>query len=146
VSRRGKRSKKGLARTGGKSMTAMGEPTESLEKLSARIIAIAGDFLTDEDLSLDERQSRLNAVGSAWNMAIMPPARRQKALAEYIETFQRYSDHTLEDTVAARSVMESLIEEKLRRYPHDQRVVCDAQVTMWGSKLQVNVTMMAAAP
>src|SRR4051794_28347949 len=61
-----------------------------------------------------ERQNRLTAVCSAWNMACASPENRQRQLQQFADNYQRFNPASSQDDLA-RIVkdMETLIERKL---------------------------------
>jgi len=61
--------------------------TKTTVKTSEMIIEFAGDFIETGD-SMEQRQSRLNAVCTAWNIANLPKHERRKALERYVQSYR----------------------------------------------------------
>jgi hypothetical protein len=111
----------------------------SAEKVSEMVSVFAGEFI-NLGASIEEKQNRLNAACSAWNMACEPPRVREKLLGRYVKEYKRYNPDTDdEDLVAVRSNMEKLIGNKLRLFPNVRKQVLGAQITRVGSKDRINV-------
>lgn len=88
----------------------------------------------------EERQSRLTAACSAWNMACGSPEVRRQQLEQYIEGYRRFNPATRpSDLAKIRLDMESLIERKLRLFPDDERQIVSARVVMVGSDFRIEV-------
>ena len=108
-------------------------------KLSEMISEIAAGFIS-VGKTLDERQNRLTAVCSAWNIACGSPEVRQRQLEEYREGYLRFNPAT-SPTDLANIVkdMERLIERKPTLFPHDHRQVVDARVVPVGAAYRIEV-------
>jgi hypothetical protein len=109
-------------------------------KMSELISEIAGRFIGAGNTSA-EKQNRLTAACSAWNMACAPPETRQRMLDQYVEGYQRFNPATSpSDLAKIRSDMESLIERKLQLFPDDKRQIVSATVVMVGNDYRIEVT------
>jgi len=108
-------------------------------KMSEMISEMAAGFLWVGN-TLEERQNRLNAACSAWNMACRSPEVRQYQLEEYRKGYLRFNPAT-SPTALANIVkdMESLIERKLKMFPEDQRQIVSGKVVMLGNKYRIEV-------
>ena len=116
------------------------EPNESPErKMSEAISDMAAGFIS-VGKTLAERQNRLIAVCSAWNMACAPPENRRQQLQQYAESYRRFNP-TISPDDLARIVkdMETLIERKLRMSPDDHRQIVDARVVPVGADFRIEV-------
>ena len=90
--------------------------------------------------TIGERQNRLNAACSAWNMACAPLAVRRQQLAKYGEGYLRFNPGTSErDLANILKDMELLIERKLQMFPDDRRQIVSARVVMAGSDYRIEV-------
>src|ERR1700686_3268826 len=88
-------------------------------KMSEMISEMAAGFLWVGD-TIGERQNRLNAACSAWNMACGSPEMRQRQLEQYKEGYLRFNPGTSPSDLAnILKDMESLIERKLTMFPND---------------------------
>ncbi len=106
-------------------------------KISQSILEFAGEFIRMGDM-LEDRQNRLNAACSAWNMACNTPELREEHLRQYV---QRYGEFTpeanAEDLANVRKDMETLIGRKLKMFSNDLRQVIGASIISEGGKERV---------
>ncbi len=108
-------------------------------KMSEMISEMAAGFLGVGD-TLGERQNRLNAACSAWNMACGSPEVRQRQLEQYGESYLRFNPATsASDLANIIKDMESLIERKLKMFPDDKRQIVSARVVMVGNADRIEV-------
>ena len=108
-------------------------------KMSEMISEMAAGFLGVGD-TIGERQNRLNAACSAWNMACGPPEARQRQLEQYKEGYLRFNPATSPSDLAnILKDMELLIERKLKMFPDDKRQIVSARVVMVGNDYRIEV-------
>jgi hypothetical protein len=108
-------------------------------KMSEMISEMAGNFI-GVGKSAEEKQSRLTAACSAWNMACGSPEVRQQQLEQYVEGYRRFNPATSPDDLAKiRKDMEALIERKLQMFPDDQRQIVSAKVVVVGKDYRIEV-------
>jgi hypothetical protein len=108
-------------------------------KMSEMISEMAAGFLGVGD-SLAERQNRLIAACTAWNMACVSPEVRRQQLEQYREGYLRFNPQTSPADVAAIvQDMEQLIERKLKLFPDDKRQVVDAKVVKVGDGYRIEI-------
>ena len=113
------------------------KPTK--RKMSEMISEMAAGFLGVGD-TIGERQNRLNAACSAWNMACGPPEARQRQLEQYKEGYLRFNPATSPSDLAnILKDMELLIERKLKMFPDDKRQIVSARVVMVGKDYRIEV-------
>ncbi len=114
------------------------DPTPK-RKMSEMISEIATAFIS-VGKTLQEKQSRLTAVCSAWNMACGSPEERQRLLGQYIEGYKRFNPATSpSDLAKIRTDMESLVARKLQLFPDDKRQIVSSRVVMVGSDYRIEV-------
>ena len=90
--------------------------------------------------TIGERQNRLNAACTAWNMACVSSEVRQRQLKQYRENYLRFNPSTSPiDLAKILKDMELLIERKLRMFPDDQRQIVSARVVMVGTGYRIEV-------
>ena len=125
-------------------MTQRKKPdTSTKRKMSEMISEMAGGFI-GVGKTAEEKQSRLNAACSAWNMACGSPEIRQRQLEQYVEGYQRFNPATSPDGLAKiRKDMQSLIERKLQLFPEDQRQIVSAKVVAVGTDYRIEVASAA---
>ena len=121
-------------------MTRRKKPNKSTKrKMSEMISEMAAGFLWVGD-TLGERQNRLNAACTAWNMACGSPEVRQRQLDQYAEGYLRFNPTTSPDDLAKiRKDMETLMERKLQMFPDDQRQIVSAKVVVVGKDYRIEV-------
>jgi len=121
-------------------MSRRKKPTGSPKrKMSEMISEMAAGFLGVGD-TIGERQNRLNAACSAWNMACGSPEVRQRQLEQYKEGDLRFNPATSPSDLAnILKDMELLIERKLKMFPDDKRQIVSAKVVMVGKNYRIEV-------
>jgi hypothetical protein len=96
--------------------------------MSEMILEVGDGFLSAGE-TLEESQNRLIAACTAWNMACAPPDDRQRRLERYAEGYLRLNPGTpADDLTNIVTVMNTLIERKLRLFPDERRQVVCAEV------------------
>ncbi len=107
--------------------------------MSEMISEMAADFLGVGD-AIGERQNRLNAACSAWNMACGSPEVRQRQLEQYRDGYLRFNPATSPSDLAnILKDMELLIERKLKMFPDDRRQIVSDRVVMVGTQYRIEV-------
>ena len=108
-------------------------------KMSEMISEMAAGFLGVGD-TIGERQNRLNAACTAWNMACGSPEVRQRQLEQYKEGYLRFNPGTSPSDLAnILKDMELLIERKLKMFPDDKRQIVSARVVKVGNVYRIEV-------
>jgi hypothetical protein len=108
-------------------------------KMSEMISEMAAGFLAVGDTT-GERQNRLNAACTAWNIACGSPEVRRRQLEQYQGGYLRFNPATSAiDLANILKDMESLIERKLKMFPDDHRQVVSARVVMAGKTFRIEV-------
>jgi hypothetical protein len=112
-------------------------------KMSEMISEMAAGFLW-VGTTIEERQNRLNAACSAWNLACRPPEIRQRQLEQYRQDYLRFNPATTRTDLAnILKDMESLIERKLKMFPDDHRQIVSAKVVMVDTSYRIEVASAA---
>ena len=112
-------------------------------KMSEMISEMAAGFLGVGD-TIGERQNRLNAACTAWNMACGSPLVRQRQLDQYRQGYLRFNPATSPaDFANILKDMELLIERKLTLFPDDKRQIVDARVVKVGDSFRIEVASAA---
>jgi hypothetical protein len=108
-------------------------------KLSEMISEMGAEFIS-VGKSLEERQNRLIAVCSAWNMACASPANRRQQLQQFADSYRRFNPTISPDDLAKIvEDMETLIERKLKLFPDDHRQIVDARGVPVGADFRIEV-------
>jgi hypothetical protein len=121
-------------------MNEHSDPSEAPRRKMSKMISDMGAGFMSVGKSLEERQNRLTAVCSAWNMACASPENRQQQLQQFAESYRRFNPAISPDDLA-RVVkdMETLIERKLTMFPDDHRQIVDARVVPVGADFRIEV-------
>ena len=108
-------------------------------RMSEMISEMAVGFLSVGN-TVGERENRLNATCTVWNMACDSPKVRQRQLEQYGEGYLQYNPGTSPSDLAnIIKDMELLIERKLELFPDDHRQIIDARVVKVGSEYRIEV-------
>jgi hypothetical protein len=112
--------------------------------MSELIWEYAGDFLQMGE-TLQQKQNLLNAACSAWAIACGPLQHRKKGLDRYMESYQRSNPNADEaHLVGVRDNMEKLIEQKLKMFPNDLRIIVGARVLAADDGTRIEIASMPA--
>jgi hypothetical protein len=108
-------------------------------KMFEMISEMAAGFL-GAGKTIEEKQNRLNAACSAWNLACGSPEFRQRQLEQYSDGYLRSNPGTSpEDLANIIKDVESLIARKLRMFPDDHRQIVSARVVAVGNGFRIEV-------
>ena len=108
-------------------------------KMSEMILEMGAGFV-GVGTTLGERQNRLNAACTAWNMACCSPEVRQRQLAQYSEGYLRFNPATSPgDLDNIIKDIELLIERKLKMFPDDKQQIVSARVVKVGDVFRIEV-------
>jgi hypothetical protein len=108
-------------------------------KMSEMISEVAARFISGGKTP-EEKENRLTAACSAWNMANGSPEIRRLQLEKYIEEYRRFNPATsASDLANVLKVMESLIERKLAMFPDDKRQIVSSKIVMVGRDYRIEV-------
>ena len=99
------------------------------------IIEFAGDFIHTGE-SVEQKQVRLNAACTAWNIANLPKYQRRKALERYIRAY-RIENPGVRDSSFLRRDMERLIREKVNRFPQVRKPIVHAEIPEDGERYRI---------
>ncbi len=113
--------------------------TQSKRKLSEMISEMAAGFLGVGN-TIGERQNRLNAACTAWNIACGSLEARNRQLEKYGESYLRFNPATSPaDLANILRDMEKLVERKLKMFPDDHRTIVAASVVKAGDDYRIEV-------
>lgn len=111
----------------------------SKQKVSEMIWEFAGEFIKSGK-TLEEKQNRLNAVCSAWNIANNPPDVWDRSLDQYVESYKSYNPGLSDEEVSEiRSTMTKLTQNKLRLFPAVNNQIVGAKITQTGGEDRIDV-------
>jgi hypothetical protein len=108
-------------------------------KMSEMILEMGAGFV-GVGTTIGERQNRLNAACTAWNMACCSPEVRHRQLEQYRGGYLRFNPTTSPgDLDNIIKDMELLIERKLKMFPDDKRQIVSARVVKVGDVFRIEV-------
>jgi len=108
-------------------------------KMSKMVLQFAGDYIEMGETT-EERQNYLNSACSAWNIALLPLKKRNKAIKKYLKAYKRYNtDVDEEDCKDMQENLEKLIAEKDRLFPDENRRIFGSEIQVKGGKEQYTV-------
>ena len=114
----------------------------SMPKMSEMVWEFAGEFIRGGK-TLEEKQNRLNAACSAWNIACNPPEVHKRSVAQYVEGYQMHNPEASDEELSGvRSTMEKLIQNKLRLFPAVHKQIVGAQITQAAGKDRIDVASL----
>jgi hypothetical protein len=99
------------------------------------IIAFAGDFIGTGD-SMEQKQSRLNAVCTARNIANLPKHQRCRALQRYLQRY-REENQGVEDVLFLRKDMEQPIKQKIKKFGQVEKPIVHAEIRQDGARYSI---------
>jgi hypothetical protein len=112
--------------------------TSPKRKMSEMISEMAAGFLAGD--TIEERQNRLNAACSVWNLACRSREIREYQLGHSQQEYLRFNPATSPaDLANIRRDMELLIERKLKMFPHDKRQIVRARVASIGKSGRIEI-------
>ena len=108
-------------------------------KMSEMISEIAAGFISFGKTA-EDKQNRLTAACSAWNIACGSPDDRKRQLEQYVEGYRQFNPATPPGDLAnIIKDLELLIERKLKLFPDDKRQIVSARVVMVGKDYRIEV-------
>ena len=112
----------------------------SKQKVSEMIWEFAGEFIRS-GRTLEEKQNRLNAACSAWNIACNPPDVWDRSLDQYVESYKSYNPELSDDKDVSeiRSTMAKLTQNKSRLFPAVHKQIVGAKITQVAGEDCINV-------
>ena len=114
-------------------------------KISEMLLDVCADFIA---LAPDDRmrQQMLQGAASAWNIACMPPSKRDDALRRFMVEYRAGNPNRTEpDYENIKQDMLLLIEKKLKLYPDVHAPIVHVSTEMIGNKRRVNVVTVGGA-
>lgn len=110
-------------------------------KLSEMILEVADGFIR-VGKTTGERQNRLNAACTAWNIACASPESRSTQVDRYMQSYRQFNINSIGppgNFLNIRKDLELLVERKLQLFPDDKRLVVNATVVPNGSTYRIEV-------
>ena len=104
------------------------------------IFEFAQDFIATGE-SMEQKQSRLNAACTAWNIANLPKYERRKALERYLQSY-KVQNPGAQDSSFLRKDMEHLIKQKNRLFPQVKKPILHAEIRGEGDRFSISAVSM----
>ena len=104
------------------------------------IFEFAQDFIATGE-SLEQKQSRLNAACTAWNIANLPKYERRKALERYLQSYKAQNPGAPHSSFLPKD-MEHLIKQKNRLFPQVKKPIMHAEIRGEGDRFSISVVSM----
>ena len=113
------------------------------QKVSEMVIDCAWDFIKLGH-TLAERRNRLNSACTAWNYACVPETVRTELLDKYLVEYRKWNpDVDADECRTVREQMESLVQEKLKKYPHVLRQIISCELIVVDGQERLNVAFVS---
>ena len=97
------------------------------QKVSAMVLKVAEGYI-DMGESAEEKENYLRSACSAWNIACLPPLKREPAIKQYVEQYQKINKADKEDCIALEEDIRLLIKQKDRLYPDVKVQIVDSKI------------------
>ncbi len=98
------------------------------QKISAMVLKVAEDYI-DMGETVEEREDYLRSACTAWNIACLPPLKRESEIRRYIDQYRIINRADDTDCGEFEENIRLLIKQKDRLYP-------DIKVQIVGSKIE----------
>ena len=80
------------------------------------VLKVAEGYI-DMGESTEDKENYLRSACSAWNIACLPPFKRESAIKRYVEQYQKINNSDEADCKALEEDLRLLIKQKDRVYP-----------------------------
>jgi hypothetical protein len=97
------------------------------KKISAMVMKVAEGYI-DLGETTEERENYLRSACSAWNIACLPPLKREPAIKQYIEQYQQINKADEADCRAFEEDIRLLIKQKDKLYPSVNVQIVDSKI------------------
>jgi len=96
--------------------------------MSAMVLKVAEGYINLGETT-EERENYLRSACSAWNIACLPPLKREPAIKQYVEQYQKINKADEADCRALEEDLRLLIKQKDKLYP-------DVKIQIVGSGIE----------
>jgi hypothetical protein len=108
------------------------------QKISAMVLKVAEGYI-DMGESKEEKENYLRSACSAWNIACLPPLKREPAIKQYIEQYQKINKADEADCKALEEDLRLLIKQKDKLYTDVNVQIVDSRIENVNGKDHVMV-------
>ena len=107
-------------------------------KISAMVLKVAEGYI-DMGETRQERENYLRSACSAWNIACLPPLKRESAIKQYVERCREINHSDEADYKTLEENLRLLIRQKDRLYPEVNVQIVDSKIDSIGGQEQAIV-------
>jgi CRISPR/Cas system-associated endonuclease/helicase Cas3 len=111
------------------------------QKISAMMLKVAEGYI-DMGETTEERGNYLRSACSAWNIACLPHLKREPAIKQYVEQYQKINKADEADCKALEEDLRLLIKQKDKLYPYVNVQIVDSRIENING--QEHVTVVSA--
>ena len=108
------------------------------QKISAMVLKVAKGYI-DMGETGEERENYLRSACSAWNIACLPRQKREHAIKQYVEQYQKINKADESDCKAIEEDLRLLIKQKDRLYPNVNVQIIGSRIENINGKDHVTV-------
>ncbi len=91
------------------------------------VLKVAEGYI-DMGETTEERENYLRSACSAWNIACLPPLKREPAIKRYVEQYQKINKSDEADCKGLEDDLRLLIKQKDRLYPDVNMQIVDSRI------------------
>ena len=96
-------------------------------KISEMLLKVAAGYI-DLGENLEQRENYLRSACSAWNIACLPALKREGAIKQYLEQYQKINKADQSDCQALEEDLRLLITQKDQLYPDVNVPIVDSRI------------------
>jgi hypothetical protein len=97
------------------------------QKISAMVLKVAEGYI-DMGETTEERDNYLRSACSAWNIACLSPLKREPAIKQYVEQYQKINKADEADCKTLEEDLRLLIKQKDKLYPYVNVQIVDSRI------------------
>jgi len=102
-------------------------------KISAMVLKVAEGYI-DMGETREKRENYLRSACSAWNIACLPPLKRESAIKQYVERCRKINNSDAADCKALEEDLRLLIRQKDRLYPDVNVQIVNSKIDRIGGQ------------
>ena len=101
--------------------------TSGKQKISEMLLKVAHGYI-DLGKTTEERGNYLRSACSAWNIACLPALKRERAIKQYLEQYQKINKADQSDCKPLEEDLRLLITQKDQLYPDINVPIVDSRI------------------
>lgn len=110
----------------------------------SEVLEVFAEPLLQEAISYDQQFMALQIAVVAWNLALIPEAKRAAAYEEFLALSSQEEDPNLEHDT--KETIDELIARKQQLFPKNHRFIIDFQLEDAGSQFHLSVASTPSSP